>query len=311
MSEGDMEPELRNVARLLPRGLASDRVIRLSRRMTPLMARLPTPSDVEVHPVGSARVRLIRPVDRPDTPSPALLWMHGGGYVLGWAAQDDALCRLFARRTGAIVASVDYRLAPEHPFPAGLEDCYEALRWLAARPDVDSTRVAIGGASAGGGMAAALAQHAHALGEVEPVLQLLAYPMLDDRTAMRNDVDESGFRLWNNRSNRIAWSAYLGAPPGSSTNTAPAVPARAGSLAGLAPAWIGVGTLDLFHSEDVEYAERLRSAGVECRLDVVPGAFHAFDVMAPSAAVSRRFREAQIDALSEALTSKSDSAANA
>ena len=307
MSNDPVNPELRRVGRLLPRGIASDRSVRLARWVTPLLSRRAAPSDVEVHPVGQVRVRLFRPVDRPVEPSPALLWIHGGGYVVGLAAQDDALCRLYSRRTGAIIASVDYRLSPEHPSPAPLDDCYEALRWLAARPDVDSGRVAIGGASAGGGLAATLAQHAHALGHVEPVFQLLSYPMLDDRTVLRPDIDETGFRLWDNRSNRYGWRAYLGAEPGRAAHTAPAVPARAEDLAGLAPAWIGVGTLDLFHDEDVEYAQRLRAAGVECRLDVVAGAFHAFDVMAPSAAVSRAFREAQIDALTSAFESRSTS----
>ena len=307
MPDIPVDPELRKAWRLLPRGIGSDRTVRVARRVTPLLARRRAPSDVEVHPVGKAEVRLIRPVDRPVQPGPALLWIHGGGYIVGLAAQDDALCRLYARRTGAIVASVDYRLSPEHPFPTPLDDCYEALRWLAARPDVDSGRVAIGGASAGGGLAAALSQHAHALGEVEPVFQLLTYPMLDDRTALRSDIDEAGFRLWNNRSNRYGWRAYLGTEPGADGNTAPAVPARAASLAGLPPTWIGVGTLDLFHDEDVEYAARLRAAGVECRLDVVPGAFHAFDMMAPGAAVSRRFREAQIEVLTSAFESRSRS----
>ncbi len=303
MSDDPVDPELRWAARVLPRGIASARVIRLARRLSPLLARLPSPSDVEIHPVGDARVRLFRPVDRPAAPIPALLWIHGGGYVLGMAAQDDALCRLYSKRTGATVASVDYRLAPEHPYPAALDDCYEALLWLVARPDVDAERVAIGGASAGGGLAAALAQHAHSLGEVSPVLQLLTYPMLDDRTALRSDVDETGYRLWNNRSNHYAWRAYLNAGPGSDGISAPAAPARAVSLEGLPAAWIGVGTLDLFHDEDIEYADRLREAGVACQLDVVAGAFHAFDVVAPTSAVGRAFREAQIEALRQAFSS--------
>ncbi len=101
-------------------------------------------------------VRLHRPIDV-SQPAPALLWLHGGGYVLGTAAQDDRLCRRFARELGITVAAVDYRLAPEHPYPAPLEDCYSALTWLAGLPAVDPSRVAIGGVSAGGGLAAALA----------------------------------------------------------------------------------------------------------------------------------------------------------
>ena len=127
-----------------------------------------------------------------------MLWIHGGGYVIGSAAQDDAVCRHLAHELGRLVAAVDYRLAPEHPFPVPLHDCHDALVWLANRGDVDADRVAIGGASAGGGLAAALALLARDRAEVRPAFQLLSYPMLDDRTALRTDIDERHFRLWNN-----------------------------------------------------------------------------------------------------------------
>ena len=199
-------------------------------------------------------------------PAPALLWIHGGGYVMGTAKQDDRLCRRFARELGVTVAAVDYRLAPEHPYPAPLEDCYAALTWLAALPAVDPARVAIGGASAGGGLTAALALLARDRGEVTPTLQLLAYPMLDDRSA--SGPENPNYRLWSPKSNRFGWAAYLG-------NADPniAVPARHEDLSGLPPAWIGVGTNDLFHDEDLAYAERLTAAGVPCQVEVVPGAF--------------------------------------
>jgi acetyl esterase/lipase len=233
-----------------------------------------------------------------------VLWIHGGGYVIGTAAQDDALCRDLARRLGALVASVDYRLAPDHPHPVPLEDCHDALVWLAEAPEVDPGRVAVAGASAGGGLAAGLAQLACARGAVRPAFQLLSYPMLDDRTALRRDVDERGFRLWDNRSNRYGWTSYLGTEPGGPGAAAPAVPARAEDLSGLPPAWIGVGSLDLFHDEDRAYAERLRAAGVPCAFDVVDGAFHAFDMVLPRAPVSRAFRNAQVAALSAALAAQ-------
>ncbi len=236
-------------------------------------------------------------------PSPALLWIHGGGYVMGTAALDDAVCRHFARELGIIVASVDHRLAPEYPFPIPLHDCHDALTWLAGRPDVDATRIAIGGACAGGGLAAALALFARERGEVRPVFQLLTYPMIDDRTTTRSDVDETNYRGWGNAANRFGWQSYLRATPGSSGISDLAAPARCADLSGLPPAWIGTGSLDLFCEEDIAYANGLTAAGVECELLVIGGAFHGFDLASPCAGISRRFRAAQVKALANALTS--------
>lgn len=230
-----------------------------------------------------------------------MVWIHGGGFVIGHAAMDDRTCQAWADDLGITVASVDYRLAPEHPFPAALHDCHDALAWLAGRPDVDETRIVVGGASAGGGLAAQLALHARDRGEVAPAFQLLVYPMLDDRTVQRNDIDEDGFRGWDNASNRFGWASYLGVEPGGETVPEPAAPARVDDLADLPPAWIGVGTLDLFHDEDLAYAERLRAAGVACEVEVVEGAFHAFDGIAPKASITRSFVESQRRAVRAAL----------
>ncbi|MCK0177185.1 alpha/beta hydrolase [Mycolicibacterium sp. F2034L] len=255
-----------------------------------------TPPDIEELTLSSGvTVRLFRPKGIP-VPAPALLWIHGGGYVIGTAAQDDELCRRFSSELGISVVSVDYRLAPEHPYPTPLEDCYSALTWLAKLPSVDPERVAIGGASAGGGLAAALALLARDRGEVPLVHQLLVYPMIDDRTVDRKDLDNPGHRLWNQASNRFGWSAYLG-----DADRDVAVPARREDLAGLPPAWVGVGSLDLFHDEDLAYAERLRAAGVPCELEVVQGAFHGFDGIVPKADVSRKFFRSQCDALRKAF----------
>lgn len=151
MPSTDFHPDLRRVARIAPRTLVGPRTLRVIRVLSPLMAGR-TPADVEVLTLSSgAGVRLHRP-SGVGGPTPALLWMHGGGYVLGTAQQDDGLCRRFSRTLGIVVASVDYRLAPEHPYPAALEDCYSALTWLTRLPGVDPARVAIGGASAGGGL---------------------------------------------------------------------------------------------------------------------------------------------------------------
>ncbi len=260
-----------------------------------LRGRLGKPDgDVEVITLGSgAGVRLFRPAGV-EEPAPALLWIHGGGYVIGTAQQDDRLCRRFSTRLGITVASVEYRLAPEHPYPAPLEDCYSALTWLAALPSVNPWRVAIGGASAGGGLAAALALLARDRAEVTPAFQLLTYPMLDDRSSAT--AHNPHYRLWNARSNHFGWTAYLGG-----ADPRVAVPARRDDLGGLPPAWIGVGTHDLFHDEDLAYAARLRDAGVPCHVEVVPGAFHGFDLFVPKAQVSQRFFDSQCAVLSAAL----------
>lgn len=296
-----MHPDLRRVARVLPRGVVGPRVLRGVRVVERLAARRPPPADVSVERAGAVEVRVHRPPDAGEGPRAALLWIHGGGYVIGLAAQDDTLCRELARRLGAVVAAVDYRVAPEHPYPTPLHDCHDALEWLAARPDVDAARVAIAGASAGGGLAAALALLARRRGRVQPVFQALSYPMLDDRTVLRDDLDERHVRLWTNSSNRFGWASYLGTTPGSAGVEGTAAPAREDDLAGLPPAWIGVGSHDLFHDEDLRYAQRLRGAGVPCEVTLVDGAFHGFDALVPRAGVSRAFRSAQVSALASAL----------
>ncbi|OBS02685.1 alpha/beta hydrolase [Mycobacterium gordonae] len=291
----DVHPDLRRIARIAPRRLASPRLLPLMRRATALMSRGRTPAGVEVLTLASGTsVRLYRPAGVTG-PTAALVWMHGGGYVFGSAKQDDALCLRFSKALGITVASVDYRLAPEHPYPAPLEDCYAALTWLAGLPAVDPDRVAIGGASAGGGLAAALALLARDRGDVEPVFQLLVYPMLDDRSS--STPADPNHRLWDPRSNQFGWTSYLGG-----ADPAVAVPARRADLSGLPPAWIGVGTHDLFHDEDIEYARRLVEAGVPCQVERIPGAFHGFDLIAAKLPVSQQFFRMQCDALRPALT---------
>ena len=216
---------------------------------------------------------------------------------MGTAAQDDAVCQHLANDVGLIVVAVDHRLAPEHPFPTPLHDCNDALAWLAEQPDVDRDRVAIGGASAGGGLAAALAVLARERGGIQPSFQLLSYPMLDDRTAARVDLDDRHARLWNNRSNRFGWTAYLNQAPGGPGIDPCAAAARCTDLAGLPPAWIGVGTLDLFLDEDLAYAAALRAAGVPCEVETVEGAFHGFDSVRPRASITQAFRASQARAL--------------
>ncbi len=190
------------------------------------------------------------------------------------------------------MVSVEYRLAPEHPFPAALDDCLAGWRWLqrdAPRLGVDPARIALGGESAGGGLAASLVQRLHDDGEAHPVAQWLFCPMLDDRTAAREELDRVNHFVWNNRANRFGWHSYLGVEPGAVTTSPYAVPARREVLQGLPPAWIGVGDIDLFYEEDQVYANRLRQAGVDVTLDVLPGAPHGSEAWAAGTTIVRDY----------------------
>ena len=243
-------------------------------------------------PAGAPDVRI--EVAEPSSGAegrPAYLHMHGGGYVGGTAAASYDV----AERCGCVMVSVDYRLAPDTSFPGSLEDNYAALRWVYANADelgVDRTRIAIGGGSAGAGHAAALAIAARDRGEVPVIFQVLIYPMLDDRTGSSTAIPPHiGTLVWTRESNRSGWEALLGQAPGLPTVPAGSVPARVEDLSGLPPAWIGVGDIDLFVHEDIEYARRLIEVAVPVQLEVVPGAFHGFPVIAPDAGVSVHFTE--------------------
>lgn len=273
---------------------------RLTRRSAPPTVEGLIIEDIDVPGVS---LRVYRPKDAPAA-MPAYLWLHGGGFLIGQPEQDEANNIALALELKLVVAGVRYRLAPKHPAPAAVEDAYAALKWLAAeapRLGIDPTRIAIGGASAGGGLAATLALVAHDRGEVRPAFQLLVYPMLDDRTATRTDLETKNVRVWTPASNHYAWSAYLGHPPGQASANPYAAAARREDLRGLPPAWIGVGTLDLFHDEDVTYAKRLEASGVPCELHLVPGAFHGFDAVFRKAGVTKAFWSEQVRVLRAAL----------
>ena len=277
---------------------------RLFLKTPPLPAGiLITDTFIASHDLTPIRIRLYQP-QAAAPQAPALLWMHGGGFIIGAPEQDDTYVVPFIQEIGMLVVSVDYRLAPEHPFPAPLEDCYAALQWLSAgasRLGIDPGQIVIGGNSAGAGLAAALAQLAYDRGEVHPIFQLLIYPMLDDRTAVRKDIDPKANPVWNNASNRFGWEAYLNQPCGAETVPAGSVPARRANLSGLPPAWIGIGTNDLFYDEAAAYARRLTEAGIACELVTVPGAFHAFDIFDPAMQAVKDFRQSQVQALTHAL----------
>jgi acetyl esterase/lipase len=248
-------------------------------------------------------VRLYRPAQL-VIPAPALLWIHGGGMVLGDLDMDDDWCASTAAQVGIVVASVDYRLAPEHPFPSPLEDCYTGLRWLTHQAQalgIDSSRIAIGGASAGGGLAAGLGLLARDRGEIDVAFQLLVYPMLDDRNAATHSPSSADPKVWNRRANEVGWNAYLSGRAGADDVSPYAAPARATALSGLPPAYINVGDLDLFVDEDVAYAQALMRAGVPVELHVYPGAFHGSNTFVSRSDLSQRWSRDERAALARAL----------
>ncbi|MEV5069579.1 alpha/beta hydrolase [Microbacterium sp. LMI12-1-1.1] len=226
----------------------------------------------------------------PDNPTGAgLLWIHGGGLVLGAAAMDDVLCGETARQTGVTVISVDYRLAPKHPFPAAIDDCHASWLWVHRHLDelgLDADRIAIGGQSAGGGLAASLVQRVHDEGGTIAA-QWLFCPMLDDRTAVDRALDGVDHFVWSNRSNLVGWSSYLGDATGAAALPPYAAAARREDLGGLPPTWMYTSDIELFHDEDLAYARRLESAGVDTTLEIVSGAPHGFEAWAADSALAR------------------------
>lgn len=313
-----VDPELLAALDAMPsRAISAENLGQVrAERAAMLAAAPPSPiTDVDVReqlipgPAGAPDVRAL--VYIPPAPSEdraGFLHIHGGGYILGSPEMSDARNRQLARDLGCVVVSVDYRLAPETAFPGAVEDCYAALRWLHDEADalrVDRGRIAIGGESAGGGLTAALALLARDRGEVPLIFQLLIYPMIDDRTASIAEpspmVAEFG---WSRESNRFGWASLLGAEPGRADTPPYAAAARADDLAGLPPAYIAVGTLDLFLEENIEYARRLLRAGVPAELRVYPGAYHGFQGVAPKARISRAFVHDYFEACRVALAAR-------
>jgi acetyl esterase/lipase len=249
------------------------------------------------------RVRHYRPTGQSGT-VPCLYWIHGGGHVLGQIEQDDPVMDHIVETLGCAVVSVDWRRAPEHPFPAPMDDCYAGLSWTyrsAAELDIDPDRIAIGGASSGGGSAAGLALLARDRAEIPVCFQLLVYPMLDDRNVTPTSVALTEPKVWNRESNLIGWRAYVGDAVGTDQVSPYAAPTRATDLTGLPPAFIPVGDLDLFIDEDIEYAQRLMQADVPAELHVYPGGIHGFDLLAPGSQLAQRFVRDRDEALERAF----------
>jgi acetyl esterase/lipase len=262
---------------------------------------------VEVHEIeiqtggASLLLRAYRPaVQHLEDLYPAVIYIHGGGMVMGSTREDDPIALRLARELDAVILSVDYRLAPEHPYPAALNDCLLALSWIrdhAGVLGIDPRRLAIYGMSAGGGLALATTLANRDSGGPPPSLVMAIYPMLDDRCDTSSSHEIQTIGAWDREANVEAWSLYLGGQPAD----AYAAPARATDLAGLPPTFIDVGTLDLFRDECIGFAQRLMQASVPTTLHVYPGCFHGAELAAPDAAISKIIWAARTEALRRAL----------
>jgi len=261
-------------------------------------------------------VRWYRPADpeadgrsassRAEGSLPCLVWLHGGAYIMGTLDENDDRLDRTVLELGCAVVSVDWRLAPEHPYPGGLDDAETVWRRLVEGPDsfgVDPDRLVIGGASSGGGLAAALCLRLRDIGMAQPALQLLVYPMLDDRDAtpsIRALKNPGHWGLWHRAANQLCWAAYLGPLAGGDVPPT-AAPARAKDLSGLAPAFLGIGDVDGFLDENVAYAMRLSRAGVPTELHVYPGVIHGGFVARPSTPHTAQFLRDAYAALAAAF----------
>lgn len=286
-----VHPELRDVVPMVEQfakamlPLNRDNLERL-RKPNPMFNRPPlddVPHEKRMIPAGKGQpdVAIYIVNAKPGSSRPAILHMHGGGYVMGSAESSVRGLQELCEELDCVAVSVEYRLAPETTYKGSVEDNYAGLKWLhanAASIGANPAKIAVMGESAGGGHAALLAITARDRGEVPICFQCLIYPMLDDRTGTSRKVPAHvGTLIWTPEQNYFGWESFLGAKPGKANAPKSAVPARVANLNGLPPTFIGVGTLDLFHDEDVDYAQRLNAAGINAELIVVPGAFHGFD----------------------------------
>jgi acetyl esterase/lipase len=245
------------------------------------------------HHAGELRIREYKPekLRAKKEKSPAILHRHGGGMIMSTIEAYDQRCSAYAKATGFPVYSVDYRLAPEHPYPAATDDCFTAFQWVLENSEslrIDSRSIALLGNSAGSGLAAALALKLRDSKSIQPSCQVLIYPMLDHRTVTVKSGWEKTWLYWTFQDNRTAWNAYLSDLPKDENPPIYAVPALAANLSGLPKTYICVGTADIFIDEDLEFAQRLQAAGVATVVEVIEGAPHNFDYLTPHCPQSRR-----------------------
>ena len=235
------------------------------------------------------RVRIYEPAKKTQE-CPGLLFIHGGGYILGNPEMSDDNCQQLVLEIGCVIVSVDYRLAPEHPFPEPLEDCYAALKWFSENTKelgVDPARIATIGMSAGGGLTAALSLLARDRKGPPIVFQMPLYPMLDDRNTTYSSHEITDARVWSRDKNIFGWAMYLGTENRTEVSKY-AAPARETDLSGLPPTYTCIGELDVFRDETIDYVTRLIQAGVSTEFHIYPGCFHGFDAFVPTAEISMR-----------------------
>jgi len=254
-------------------------------------------------PEGASQVpvTIYEPKKRAQELTPGMLFLHGGGYVCG--NSKDPCCQKIAESVGCVAVSVDYRRAPENPYPAALEDSYAALKWFsdnAQQMGVDRNKIAVVGASAGGGLAAAVTLLARDRGGPRICFQLLIYPMLDDRNETASSREMTDKRIWNRTSTLTGWRAYLRSLENGIIPEY-AAPSRASDLSGLPPAYTFVGELEPFRDEVIDYASRLVKAGVPTEFHLYPGCFHACERMAPYTDIGKRIISEYIGALRNAF----------
>jgi len=302
-----VHPELRKAIASFPKlPMTSSFGRSVTRLLLPLLLpRTKAPEGVSISWLKTSsgqRLRVFTPTSTKT--KAALLYIHGGGMIIGAPQMDDAFLSRIAAELNIVIVSPQYRLAPENPYPAAIDDCNEAWNWMlsnAAKYDIDTKRIAIGGESAGGGLAAGSVLRIHDEGGTQPIAQWLFCPMLDDRTALDRSLDDDDHYVWNNKLNLAGWSSYLGSQIGGDDLSAYAVPSRRKNLEGLPKAWMGVGDIELFYKEDRKYAERLKAAGVPCELDVVDGGPHSFQGVVPDAQISKDYLARAIGWLAKVL----------
>jgi acetyl esterase/lipase len=306
----ESRPPLEGLLQLLPGGFnAIPDIVQRRAAVTGMLAALETSPNTNVTtedravpgPEGAPdiRLRIYRPVVSSGT-LPCVYYIHGGGMILGSVESEDASASRICEDVGAVVVSVDYRLAPEHPHPAPVEDCYAGLVWTARHAGelgIDLERLALYGASAGGGLVLATALLARDRGYPALAFQMPIYPMIDDRNETPSSHEITDVGVWDRDGNIEAWSWYLGGAEADQY----AAPARAQDVSGLPPTFIDVGTVDLFRDEDMAFAQRLMQAGVPTEFHTSVGSYHGSEVFAPEAALSRRVWALRIDALRRAL----------
>jgi acetyl esterase/lipase len=318
-----LDPELAEVLAGFPAGvdpgsnLQDMNIVKLLRSTIDLLGAmggsLPTDERVVVEdrsipgvaPEAQIPIRVYAPVSRAGDPAAALVFFHGGAFVLGDRYTEELRCLRYAAEAGCVVVSVDYRLAPEDPFPAGVDDCYAGLEWTvahAAELGIDPGRVGVGGSSAGGALAAAVALMARDKGGPALAVQILNYPVIDDRMQTVSMRTFDSTPMWTSGSTADMWQHYLGDPARRGDVSVYAAPGRATDLSGLPPAYVLTAELDPLRDEGIEYAGRLMEAGVPTELHTVAGACHGFDIIAAGSALGRRSIEEQVRALVRGLS---------